>query len=72
MKELFNRNIGSQVHYIPVHRQPYHKNLQNWRVEDFPCAELFYSEALSIPLYHDLTDEDVEYVIDSMTSISCN
>jgi len=64
--ELFNElrknNIYTQVHYIPVHMQPFYKKL-GWKEGDFPVAESYYNRCLSLPIYPSLTDEEQEYVI---------
>lgn len=62
MQELRARQIGSQVHYIPVPAQPYYRKL-GFRPEDCPEAQAYYRQALSIPLFYDLTDEQQEQVI---------
>lgn len=62
MQELKARQITSQVHYIPVPAQPYYRKL-GFRPEDYPNAQKYYQEALSIPLFYDLTDEQQKYVI---------
>lgn len=62
MQELRTRQIGSQVHYIPVPAQPHYRKL-GFRPGDYPSAQNYYQEALSIPLFYDLTDEQQEYVI---------
>jgi perosamine synthetase len=62
MKELRKRDIGSQVHYIPVPAQPFYRNL-GFKPEDYPNANNFYKEALSIPLFYDLSDEQQDLVI---------
>jgi len=68
--ELFNYlrqlNIMVQVHYIPVHYQPYYRNL-GWKKGDLPVAEDFYQQCLSIPIYPSLTDEEQAYVIQKIT-----
>jgi len=69
MKELRLKNIGTQVHYIPVHTQPYYVKKFGYRWGDYPVAEKFYSKALSIPLYPKMTDEDVDYVIKSFIEL---
>jgi UDP-4-amino-4,6-dideoxy-N-acetyl-beta-L-altrosamine transaminase len=65
-KEFFakmkEKNIFLQVHYIPVHLQPYYKNTFGFKKGDFPNAEIFYEQEFSIPMYPMLTDEDLEYV----------
>lgn len=65
-KEMYDylreKNIFTQVHYIPVHLQPYYRNL-GWRVGDFPVAEKYYQECLSLPMFPTLTTEELEYTI---------
>ena len=68
MQELNLRQIGSQVHYIPVPAQPYYRNL-GFKPEDYPNAKDYYSEALSIPLFYDLTDEQQELVIITLNEL---
>jgi UDP-4-amino-4,6-dideoxy-N-acetyl-beta-L-altrosamine transaminase len=62
MKELRKRDIGSQVHYIPVPAQPFYRRL-GFKPEDYPNANQYYQEALSIPLFYDLTFEQQNMVI---------
>ena len=62
MRELRARKIGSQVHYIPVPAQPHYRML-GFKPEDYPNAQNYYQEALSIPLFYDLTDDQQQYVI---------
>jgi dTDP-4-amino-4,6-dideoxygalactose transaminase len=54
--------IGVNVHYIPVHMQPYYRAL-GFRPGDFPAAEAYYAGALSLPLHYELTDAEQDYVI---------
>jgi UDP-4-amino-4,6-dideoxy-N-acetyl-beta-L-altrosamine transaminase len=70
MDNLKEKNIGTQVHYIPVNSQPYYvKRYGEYRSNDFPVTELYYQRCLSIPLYPMMTDEDVEYVIKNIISL---
>jgi perosamine synthetase len=62
MRQLRARDIGSQVHYIPVPSHPHYRRL-GFRPEDFPNAQSYYREALSIPLFYSLTDEQQEMII---------
>lgn len=62
MRKLREQGVGTQVHYIPVHRQPYHARAKAGP-SDFPNAEMHYARCLSIPFHPGLTDEDVEHVI---------
>jgi UDP-4-amino-4,6-dideoxy-N-acetyl-beta-L-altrosamine transaminase len=59
---LQEHQIFAQVHYIPVHTMPYYKNL-GWQDGDFPEAENYYRQCLSLPLFPGLTDEEQEFVI---------
>ncbi|WP_018969621.1 UDP-4-amino-4,6-dideoxy-N-acetyl-beta-L-altrosamine transaminase [Rubritalea marina] len=63
MVELRSKGIGTQVLYIPVYLQPYYRNSYGYNPGKCPNAEHFYSEALSLPLYPDLSDEDVKKII---------
>jgi len=62
MRELIARNIICQVHYIPVHYHPFYR-ANGHRHDRFPVAEHYYEQALSLPLYYELSDEDQDYVI---------
>ncbi len=62
---LRERNIFTQVHYIPVHTMPYYKEL-GWKNGDFPNAEAYYSKCLSLPMFPTLTDEEQDFVIESI------
>lgn len=55
-------NIMVNLHYIPVHTQPYYKKM-GFREGDFPKAEQYYSEAISIPMHPTLTEEDLFEVV---------
>ena len=59
---LHDNQIFSQVHYIPVHLQPYYMNL-GFRKGDFPVVEEYYSNCLSLPMYHSLSNDEQSYVI---------
>lgn len=69
MSLLRDAGIGTQVHYIPVHRQPVHRDRGNWTCDAFPQAERHYRETLSIPLFPSMTDGNVEYVADQIEKI---
>jgi UDP-4-amino-4,6-dideoxy-N-acetyl-beta-L-altrosamine transaminase len=57
MRDLASEGIGTQVHYIPVHRQPYYA--ARYGVADLPGAESYYETTLSLPLYPAMSDDDV-------------
>lgn len=66
-KKIFDalraENIGVHVHYIPLHLQPYYKQMFGYKKGDFPLAEEFYNKALTLPLFPKMKDSDVDDVI---------
>jgi dTDP-4-amino-4,6-dideoxygalactose transaminase len=63
IEELRAENIGSSVHFIPLHRHPYYRQRWGFKAEDFPVAEEAYKRIVSLPLYPRMTEGDVEDVI---------
>ena len=61
-EKLDQKNIRAQVHYIPIHLQPYYKKHYGFKIGDFSIAEEFYSREVSIPIYPSLEDEDLIYI----------
>lgn len=66
MQALNERGIGSQVHYIPLYRHPALKESMGDLSEYFPEMEGYYAEALSLPLYVDLTEEEQDRVVNQL------
>lgn len=62
---LRERGIAVNVHYIPVHTQPYYCKM-GFAQGNFPEAESYYREAISLPMYPGLTDDDLNKVVDSL------
>ena len=69
MNGLKKDGIGTQVHYIPVHLQPYYRKLYGSGPGDHLGAEQYYKQALSLPLYPDLEEADCKRVINSLSGI---
>lgn len=65
---LRQARIGVNLHYIPVHTQPYYQQL-GFKWGDYPQAESYYQQAISIPLYYGLTQEDQDRVVTSLQKI---
>jgi UDP-4-amino-4,6-dideoxy-N-acetyl-beta-L-altrosamine transaminase len=61
VEALRSKGVGTQVHYIPVHRQPYYRNL--YGALELPGAEAWYAQCLSLPLYPGMADDDVGTVV---------
>ncbi|MEM8878148.1 MAG: UDP-4-amino-4,6-dideoxy-N-acetyl-beta-L-altrosamine transaminase [Pseudomonadota bacterium] len=62
---LRDAGIGVNVHYIPIHTQPYYRKL-GFKHGDFPNAESYYAGAISLPLFPALTDAEQDFVIDQV------
>lgn len=69
MQKLKDKGIGTQYHYIPIYRHSYFSKTMGDVSEYFPEMEGYYKEGLSLPLYTDLTLEQVEYVVKSLKEI---
>lgn len=67
-EELRASGIGVNVHYIPVHTQPYYRRL-GFKRGDFPEAESYYRRVVSLPIYYSLADTEQEYVIDKLKEV---
>jgi len=65
--KLKERNIGTSVHFIPLHKHPYYKNIFSGK--DFPVANRVYEEIVSIPVFPSMSDDDVSYVIENINDI---
>ncbi len=68
MARLKEAGIGTQVHYLPLHMQPYYRD--RYGEMSLPGAEAFCQQALSLPLFPDMTEEEVEYVVATLGEIT--
>ena len=72
-KELFikmeEKQIKPQVHYIPVHLQPYYMKKYGFKKGDFPVSEKFYEREISLPMYPTLTNDDQKIVTQSLYDV---
>ncbi len=62
-EQLLKSGIGAQVHYIPVHLQPYYRENFGYKAGDYPQAEHYYESAITLPLYPQMAKSDIQYVI---------
>ena len=62
------QGIGVNLHYIPVHTQPYYQKM-GFKKGDFPAAERYYSEAISLPMYQGLTEQQQDEVVRVLESV---
>ena len=63
-----SEGIGVNVHYIPVHLQPYYQRM-GFKQGDYPKAEEYYQQALTLPLYPDMTSQQVEQVTQTLITV---
>ena len=68
-RNLKDKYIGVQVHYIPVHLQPYYQRQFAFRKGDFPISEAFYLKEISLPIYPSLKPKEMEYVADCVLEL---
>ncbi len=69
-RELLDKGIETGLHYIPLHLLSYYKSKYSLRVNDFPVALRNFQQVLSIPMYADMSDADVDYVCDTIINIT--
>ena len=62
------QGIGVNLHYIPVHTQPFYQRM-GFKANDFPQAECYYNEAISLPMYQGLTDEQQDEVVQALAEV---
>ena len=66
--ELREKGIGVNLHYIPVHTQPFYRRM-GFNLGDFPEAEKYYQEAISIPIFHGMTNQQQKKVITTLKEV---
>ncbi|MCA1697161.1 MAG: DegT/DnrJ/EryC1/StrS aminotransferase family protein, partial [Actinobacteria bacterium] len=69
IEELTARNIGTSVHFIPIHLHPYYREKYGWVPEDFPHATAEYQGLVSLPIYPKMTDRDVDDVCSAVEEV---
>jgi perosamine synthetase len=62
-------NIGVKVHYIPVHQHPYYRERFGYQGGEYPVAEAAYEQLISLPMFHGMTNQDVQDVIAALTKV---
>jgi len=69
-RALRAENIGVNVHYIPVHLHPYYRDRFGYQGGEYPVAETAYEQLISLPMFHAMTEQDVEDVIAAVSKVS--
>jgi|SaaInlV_120m_DNA_4_1040238.scaffolds.fasta_scaffold00565_7 perosamine synthetase len=69
IEQLKEYDIGCSVHFIPIHKHTYYKNKYGYKDEEYPIANKVYDTSLSLPIYPDMSDEEIDYVIEKINFI---
>ena len=69
IEELTRRGVGTSVHWMPLHMHPYYGKTYGYAPEDLPMAWALYPEIITLPLYANMTEGDVDYVCESIKDI---
>ena len=69
IEELKSRGVGCSVHFIPVHKHPYYKDKYGYKDSDYPVANRVFEQSLSLPIFPDMSDEEVDYVIKNLLEV---
>jgi perosamine synthetase len=69
ISQMKRAGIGTSVHWMPLHMHPYYRQQLGCKPSDCPCAASIYPELISLPLYPDMTAEDVGYVCRNLKEI---
>lgn len=67
--DLQQRGIGTSVHWLPLHMHPYYRETYGYAPQDLPAAASLYPEIVTLPLYPDMSDADIQYVCDCIKKI---
>lgn len=69
IEKLKEAGVGCSVHFIPVHKHPYYKEKYNYNNENYKIANKVFEKSLSLPIYPDMSNEEIEYVIEKVLEI---
>ena len=69
IEELTERGVRCSVHFIPVHRHPYYKERYSYDAKNYPVAENIFERSLSLPIFPDMREEEINYVIKQVLEV---
>jgi len=69
IEKMKDNGIGCSVHFIPLHLHPFYRKTFGYKPEDLPVATYVYEKIVSLPIYPKMSDEDVNYVIETVIKI---
>jgi dTDP-4-amino-4,6-dideoxygalactose transaminase len=70
IEELKRANIGTSVHFIPLHLHPFYRDTLHYEAREFPCATQAFERIISLPLYTRMSSQDQQDVIDAVSDIA--
>jgi perosamine synthetase len=70
IEELRRLNVGTSVHWIPLHMHPYYRDNFGYQPGDFPQAYQVYQRIISLPIYSAMSHDDVDYVVDAVLHVA--
>jgi dTDP-4-amino-4,6-dideoxygalactose transaminase len=70
IEELKERNIGTSVHFIPIHLHPYYREKYRFKPEDYPVTYSNFQRIISLPLYPRMSDQDINDVIEAVLDVA--
>jgi perosamine synthetase len=72
LRALRSENIGVNVHYIPVHLQPYYRDRFGFKGGEYPAAECAYEQIISLPMFHGMSEQDVDDVVSAVSKVTAH
>ncbi len=69
MTELKSAGVRASVHWLPLHMHPYYRDKYGYQADDLPQAAHLYPEIISLPLYPDMTESDIQHVTRQLKQI---
>ena len=69
IEKLKEEDVGCSVHFIPIHKHPYYKDKYAYVNADYPIANSVFDRSLSLPIYPDMTEEEIAYVIEKVKKV---
>jgi len=69
IEDLKERGIGCSVHFIPIHKHPYYQQRYHYKDQDYPIANDVFNRSLSLPIYPDMSNEEIEFVISNLLDL---
>ncbi|MCT7911800.1 DegT/DnrJ/EryC1/StrS family aminotransferase [Arcobacter lacus] len=67
--KLKENGVGCSVHFIPVHKHPYYKDKFGYKNENYPVSNNVFEKSLSLPIFPDMSDEEIDYVIKTVNKV---